>query len=287
MSFPTRLKKRETPLPPALYPLRGVLHFARHARSMGGPILTSAIKASVFSLITIVPFVKYGFGPQTRFLSRLYLEFRPQDSNQWFFGPGMVVSAAILTVAESFAIIGQLSDYFIGSVRDRFFDAVLKERNGLPPATAKKQQDTPSKHVDVVDALKVAAQDVKNSIPSTVEEAKTKARHFLSPVNIMVMNAQNPDSWSLFFLKPAIYVLTLPLNLIPVVGPAAFISIQALSTGGQAHKRYFDLYKWSPSRRQRRIEAAFWQYHQFGVVATALEMIPFAGFVFSYTNQIG
>ena len=294
MSFAITPGKTPKTLPPALYPFRGLLHLAHNYKTLAGPILSSAIKASVFSLLAVVPLVKYGFGPQSQLLSKLYYELRPQDQAKWFVGAGTAATATILTMMESFAIMGKLGDYFVGSVRDRFFDAILAEHNALPTPKKKKtksgdnnqqQLQSPEK---LVESLNVTAEKMKKEIvPKDLDDAKVKAHTFLSPINIMTMYAQSGDSWKMFILKPLLFLVTLPLNLIPVVGPAAFIGIQGLSKGGETHKRYFDLNEWTMVRRQRQIEQGFWQYHQFGVVATILEMIPFAGFVFSYTNHIG
>ncbi|KAI9249670.1 hypothetical protein BDA99DRAFT_541980 [Phascolomyces articulosus] len=291
MSFTITPGKTQKPLPPAFYPIRGFLHLVHNYKTLAGPILSSAIKASVLSLLAVVPLVKYGFGPQSRLLSKLYLELRPQDQAKWFLGAGTAATATLLTIMESFAIMGKLGDHFVGSVRDRFFDAILEEHNALPKKKQKKNDPSSSSSIkageDLVESLNVAAEKVKKEIPQDLDQAKAKAHTFLSPINIMTMYAQSEDSWKMFILKPILFLVTLPLNLIPVVGPAAFIGIQGLSRGGQTHKRYFDLYEWTMARRQRQIEQAFYQYHQFGVVATILEMIPFAGFVFSYTNHIG
>ncbi|KAI9484501.1 hypothetical protein BDB00DRAFT_132054 [Zychaea mexicana] len=282
---------RQKPIPPAFYPVRGFLYLAHNYKTLAGPILSSAIKASVLSLLAVVPLVKYGFGPQSRLLSKLYLELRPQDQAQWFLGPGMALTATILTFVESFAIMGKLGDHFVGSVRDRFFDAILAEHNALPaPKKNKKEEEKNEvqRPEALVESLNVAVENVKKEIvPKDMEDAKAKAHKLLSPVHIMTLYAQSEDSWKLFILKPVLFLVSLPLNLIPVIGPVAFIGIQGLTRGGQTHKRYFDLYEWTAARRQRQIEQAFWQYHQFGVVASVLEMIPFAGFVFSYTNHIG
>lgn len=280
--------KRQQPLPPAIYPVRGLLHLA-HNPELVKPILVSAVKASAVSLVVIVPLVKYGFGPQSRLLERIYSELRPQDTKQWFVGPGVAVTTGLLTLAESFAVVGQLTQYFVGSVRERLFDAILQERKDLPPLKAAevKKEEPPKTAEQVVESLNMAVKQAKESIPSSIEDAKEQAHRLLSPVNIMLLNAQKEDSWELFFVNAILFVGTLPLNLIPVFGPAAFLGIQGLSRGGAAHKRYFNVHNWSRARRQRQIEHAFWQYHQFGVVATFLEMIPFAGFIFSYTNEIG
>ncbi|KAG2221828.1 hypothetical protein INT45_003542 [Circinella minor] len=289
MSFTITPGKKQKPLPPAFYPLRGLLHLAHNYKTLGGPILSSAIKASVLSLLAVVPLVKYGFGPQSQLLSKLYFELRPQDQAKWFVGIGTAATASILTIMESFAIMGKLNDHFVGSVRDRFFDAILAEHNALPTTNKNKKNKTTNQNPEqLVESLNVTTEKMKKEMTiKDLNEAKIKAYTFLSPMNIMTMYAQSEDSWKLFILKPLLFLITLPLNLIPVVGPVAFIGIQGLSKGGETHKRYFDLNEWSVVRRQRQIEQGFYQYHQFGVVATILEMIPFAGFVFSYTNHIG
>ncbi|KAI9313354.1 hypothetical protein BX666DRAFT_1864522 [Dichotomocladium elegans] len=275
MSFPIVPGKLPKPqvLPSVFYPVRGFLHLVHHPLSFGLPILSSAIKASVVSLLAIAPLVKYGFGPQSRLIARVFQGlFHPQmqqpQRGGWLVGSGATLATLVIMLSESFMISNQLGDYFIGSVRDRFFDACLDERGGLP----KKKAD----HKTAATA----------SIPSA-EQAKVEAHRYLSPLNIMILHAQKDETWALFFLRPILFLGTLPLNLVPVVGPAAFVAIQAFARGGSTHKRYFDLYNWSDAKRQRRIEKAFGEYHRFGMVATLLEMIPFLGFVFSYTNHIG
>ncbi|KAI8388323.1 uncharacterized protein BYT42DRAFT_491668 [Radiomyces spectabilis] len=262
------LKTRlEGPLPAVAYPFRGVLHFIHHPRRIAGPILSSAVKASVLSLVAIVPIVRYGFGPQAQLASRIYLEWRPQDA--WFAGIGASITGGLLCLMESFAVVAQLHQFLVGSVQDRFFDTVLQERGRLPPRAEASRKS----HEGTVD-------DKSGS-------ARMKKHAFLSPVNIMILTARESDSWRLALLRPLVFLATLPLNFVPVVGPASFVAIQAIFRGGETHKRYFNLHHWSDEKRQQRVEEAFGQYLRFGMLATALEMIPFAGFVFSYTNQIG
>ncbi|KAG0179849.1 hypothetical protein DFQ28_002219 [Apophysomyces sp. BC1034] len=157
----------------------------------------------------------------------------------------------------------QINYFIVGSMQDRFFDSVMEEREGNP-----------------VESLKIAEKPKE-------EQAFTRRHRYLSPLNIMFMTSQKDESWGLIFLSPAVFIATLPLYIVPIVGPAMFLSIQAVFKGGETHKRYFTLYKWTDTQRERRIENACWQYYRFGLVATLLEMVPFAGFVFSYTNQIG
>lgn len=83
------------------------------------------------------------------------------------------------------------------------------------------------------------------------------------------------------------YIMYLPLNFIPVVGTLAFIFIQARGRGKAVHDRYFQLKKWSSSQRASWVKKHAGPYTAFGLVATALELIPFASMFFSFTNTVG
>ncbi|KUI73340.1 Outer spore wall protein RRT8 [Cytospora mali] len=83
------------------------------------------------------------------------------------------------------------------------------------------------------------------------------------------------------------YVMYLPLNFIPVVGTVIFIALQGRNRGRSVHDRYFQLKKWSSSQKSAWVEEHVAPYTAFGTVATLLEMIPFAGIFFSFTNTVG
>jgi len=83
------------------------------------------------------------------------------------------------------------------------------------------------------------------------------------------------------------YLMYLPLNLIPVVGPILFILLQARKLGPQAHSRYFQLKGMNTRQKEEWLEARKAQYTSFGVPAMLLEMIPFIGIFFSFTNAVG
>lgn len=83
------------------------------------------------------------------------------------------------------------------------------------------------------------------------------------------------------------YVMYLPLNFIPVVGTVIFIALQGRNRGKSVHDRYFQLKKWSTSQKTSWVEEHVAPYTAFGTVATLLEMIPFAGIFFSFTNTVG
>jgi len=83
------------------------------------------------------------------------------------------------------------------------------------------------------------------------------------------------------------YFLYLPLNFIPVVGPLVYIFIQARKFGPNAHARYFQLKGMNKRQREEFVEQRAAMYTAFGIPAQLLEMIPFLGILFSFTNTVG
>ncbi|WYZ45603.1 hypothetical protein EsH8_VIII_000919 [Colletotrichum jinshuiense] len=83
------------------------------------------------------------------------------------------------------------------------------------------------------------------------------------------------------------YLIYLPLNFIPVVGTIIFIALQARSRGQAVHGRYFQLKNWSSSRRADWLKRHSGPYTAFGLVATALEMVPFVSVFFTFSNAVG
>jgi len=83
------------------------------------------------------------------------------------------------------------------------------------------------------------------------------------------------------------YLMYLPLNFIPVVGTVLFILLQGRKTGPQAHARYFQLKKMSAHQKEEFVEKRQAAYTSFGVPATLLELVPFVGIFFAFTNTCG
>lgn len=255
---------RERRLPTATYPLRGFFHFLHHPGRHAGPIGLSILKVVAASAVAIVPLYKFTYNFQRGMIGAIYKHIMTDSP---FLSSALTsLTSSIVFFLETSAITLVLGGHFVGSIEDRLFDSVMEERNGLP---------------------------VKEEIPAIAEKvggpaSSLRLEHpFFSPMNLMIMSAQQEESLAMTLLQPAVFVMTLPLNLVPFVGPICFISIQAFFVGGKAHRRYFKLYNWSLAQRQRRIEYHFWQYQRFGMVASALEMIPFLGYLFMYTNYIG
>jgi uncharacterized protein involved in cysteine biosynthesis len=83
------------------------------------------------------------------------------------------------------------------------------------------------------------------------------------------------------------YFIYLPLNMIPIVGTVIFILLQGRRFGPNAHARYFQLKGWDKQKKEEWLEKKRAAYTSFGVPATLLEMIPFVGIFFAFTNTVG
>ncbi|KAJ5935457.1 hypothetical protein N7466_005004 [Penicillium verhagenii] len=82
-------------------------------------------------------------------------------------------------------------------------------------------------------------------------------------------------------------LLYLPLNMIPVVGTVLYIAVQGKRIGPGLHTRYFQLKGWDSAQQEEWIAKNRGGYTGLGIAAFALEMIPFASIVFSFTNTVG
>lgn len=83
------------------------------------------------------------------------------------------------------------------------------------------------------------------------------------------------------------YFMYLPLNFIPIVGPAVFVFIQGRNRGKAAHARYFSLKGWNQKQTEQFTSDHVGPYTAFGCVATLIELVPVASILFSFTNTVG
>ncbi|SAL98568.1 hypothetical protein [Absidia glauca] len=271
------------------YPVRGLLHLLHHPRRLGVPVAVSTAQACVVSLLALFPLFHFGYGWQTRLIGHFYKDWATRDGGLFLRllhpSTAAALTSGLFCVAETFMVTSQVTHYCIGSLRERLFDATLEERHiVLPP----KKEETEKRHkAETVEEWVVDKLDIE-ALPTTREEMTQAAQWWLSGSHIMGLCAKKESQvWPLSWLPTAIYVVSLPLTFIPVIGPASFLAMQGICQGGAAHRRYFDRFAWSNPRRIKHTTALYWHYLQFGMVASALEMIPFVGFVFAYTNQIG
>ncbi|KAI5452241.1 hypothetical protein NCC49_000806 [Naganishia albida] len=83
------------------------------------------------------------------------------------------------------------------------------------------------------------------------------------------------------------YVLTLPLNFIPVVGTVFFLGYNGMKSGPSYHQRYFQLKGWDAQKKKEMIHKRRGAYTAFGTVAMALNLIPVVSVFFTLTTSVG
>ena len=90
------------------------------------------------------------------------------------------------------------------------------------------------------------------------------------------------------FMHLALSIITLPLNLIPVVGTVLWLFINGRNYTWDSHSHYHKELKGRNFRAQRKFVRSHWYgYHMFGMQAMALELIPLANVMFVFTNTVG
>lgn len=82
-------------------------------------------------------------------------------------------------------------------------------------------------------------------------------------------------------------VLRFLLSFIPFLGPLLVIAIDGPGTAGRCLGRYFELKCYDKPMVNAFIRKHRVQWYWFGLCASALESIPFVGFVFTFTNTTG
>uniref|UniRef100_M4BTV0 Uncharacterized protein n=1 Tax=Hyaloperonospora arabidopsidis (strain Emoy2) TaxID=559515 RepID=M4BTV0_HYAAE len=88
-------------------------------------------------------------------------------------------------------------------------------------------------------------------------------------------------------LRLGLLVITLPLNMIPVLGNLTYAWLNGTLLAWEAHLYYFEMKAFSFDQQKAIIAQRRLQYSAFGMQAMLLEMIPIAGAVFMFTNAAG
>ncbi|KAI0940898.1 hypothetical protein AcV7_003149 [Taiwanofungus camphoratus] len=82
------------------------------------------------------------------------------------------------------------------------------------------------------------------------------------------------------------YLVTLPLNLVPVAGTTLFVLYNGYRGGPAWHARYFQLKGMSKNQRTVFVDRRRAQYAAFGTATLLFNFVPLVGLVFSFTNTI-
>jgi len=170
-----------------------------------------------------------------------------------FTGPLAFIAAATLVMGESYAIIlFIMKGFMFGQAHDQIFDAVLLQQG----------------HEQLV----ARGRTIK---PSGNSGVKKLEQSILKPLDR--------------FSKDGIirYLLSLPLNAVPVVGTVFFLGFNGIKAGPSFHSRYFQLKGWDKSKKDTFVEQRKGAYTAFGAASLALNLVPFVGLLFGFTSTAG
>ncbi|OZJ01889.1 hypothetical protein BZG36_05045 [Bifiguratus adelaidae] len=255
------------PLPSIVYPAYGATYLVQNWRTLSAPIMRALYRSLIAGVASLIPIFGLVVRPQARAIEQFFASSLPRLAKRTLLGIQLSTwSSVFLGFGESAALVTLLVGETVRTLPKQLFDRVIRESG-------------------------VSIEKVSPETPTDV--AKIKEDPFrLSNHALMVLNALNPasspsSSLTSIITKPALYVLTLPLTIIPFVGAAAFVYVNGSAKAGTVHRRYFDQKKMSKEQRRAWLSQHYNDYRNFGMVAVALESIPLVGILFRCTNSIG
>ncbi|KAF7304636.1 hypothetical protein MKEN_01177500 [Mycena kentingensis (nom. inval.)] len=83
------------------------------------------------------------------------------------------------------------------------------------------------------------------------------------------------------------YIVSLPLNFIPVIGTILFLLYNGAKSGPTYHARYFQALGMTPAARQAFVERRKGAYTAFGAATLALALLPVIGPLSILTSTVG
>ncbi|KAG0020115.1 hypothetical protein BGZ80_004751 [Entomortierella chlamydospora] len=244
-------------LPAPAYPVMGVVYLARNISILGPQFIRSLCWALGIAVSTVTPLIAFTFKYQNKLITNVIDHAFPRLAGSRILGIGIQTwSTMFLTMGESSLLIAIImGEVFKEKKTKGLFQTVLLKD---------KVQVGPLAKVTDNGAIKIST-------------AEYGSRH----------HGRMTGTTSHFGQRMGLWLLTLPLNFIPVAGPIAFCYINGKARSQYVHRRYFDMKDMSVQEREEWIKARKSQYTTFGVIAQGLELIPFIGILFGFTNTIG
>ncbi|GAO49672.1 hypothetical protein SAICODRAFT_73736 [Saitoella complicata NRRL Y-17804] len=83
------------------------------------------------------------------------------------------------------------------------------------------------------------------------------------------------------------YLISLPLNLLPILGTPLFFLLNGTKLAESLHARYFSYKSLSGEQQHEFVKERYGEYTAFGVVGVALGMVPVVGTLAAWTNAVG
>ncbi|KAL1412690.1 hypothetical protein Q8F55_000437 [Vanrija albida] len=170
-----------------------------------------------------------------------------------FSGPLAFAAAVPLVLAEAYIVLVFIGkNFLLGQLNTDLFDAVLVQRG--------------------YSAL------VENGRAVTTKRG----------TNVRVLGKILTRPLSKFSTDSVVrYIITLPLNFIPVVGTAFFLGYNGYKSGPGYHARYFQLKGFDKEQREGFVADRRGAYAGFGTVAIAFNLVPIVSVLLSLTTSVG
>ncbi|KAF9932306.1 hypothetical protein KVV02_007078 [Mortierella alpina] len=255
-------------LPAPAYPVMGVVYLTRNISQLGPQFIRSLCWALGVAVSTITPLLALTFKYQNRLITSVMDNAFPRLAGVKILGIGVQTwSTMFLTMGESSLLVAIImGEVFKKEKTKGLFQSVLSKDNVQVGPLAKVSENGVIKVSSSADRLHGSQQQQQHH-KALVEKATASTSHF----------GQRMGLW----------LVTLPLNFVPVLGPMAFCYINGRARSPYVHRRYFDMKEMTQQERDEWITARKSQYTTFSVIAQGLELIPFVGILFGFTNTIG
>ncbi|KAI5284845.1 hypothetical protein KEM54_001022 [Ascosphaera aggregata] len=184
-----------------------------------------------------------------------------------FNGRNAWLSALFLVLSEGAAISALIFEaFFVDDTLVRVFDATL---------IARGEEDLVSPYRQL-EAFSYSSLD---------DEGHELVR---DPVLRLGKPLGNDTEYSPFsFGQIFIYIISLPISLIPILGPYLFLLANGKRAGALQHHRYFLFRNFSKKERRSFVNQRSWRYRSFGAMALALQLVPVLSMFFLLTSAAG
>jgi len=94
-------------------------------------------------------------------------------------------------------------------------------------------------------------------------------------------------SFSFTLFTAFLFIVTLPLNALPIIGTIVYFLINGLMIGWNAHNFYFETKDLSIRQQLKYVMSNWVDYLSFGIASIVLDLIPVFNFFLVYTNITG
>ncbi|KAF9928956.1 hypothetical protein FBU30_002012 [Linnemannia zychae] len=259
-------------LPAPAYPVMGIVYLTRNIQLLGPQFIRSLAWALGVAVSTITPLIALTFKSQQKLITNVIDTAFPRIAGMKILGIGIQTwSTMFLTMGESSLLVGIIMGELFKKERTKgLFQTVLNKEGNVHVGPLARVTENGG----IIVSTKLSPDGQPQSISSRIHQQQHKVMDRVS-------------STSHYGQRMGLWLFTLPLNFVPVAGPIAFCYLNGKVRSRYVHRQYFDMKEMTQKERDDWIQMRKGQYTTFGVIAQGLELIPFLGILFGFTNTIG